>query len=38
MGWAGHVACTGRMRNAYRISFREPERKIPFRRLKHMGA
>jgi hypothetical protein len=27
-----HVACTGHMRNTYRILVRKPERKRPFRR------
>jgi hypothetical protein len=27
MKWAGHVACTGEMRNAYKILVRKPEGK-----------
>jgi hypothetical protein len=32
MGWAGHVARMGEMRNLYKIFFGMPERKIPFGR------
>jgi hypothetical protein len=28
--WAGHVACMGKMRNAYIIQFGKYERKRPF--------
>jgi hypothetical protein len=34
MGWVGHVAHRGEMRNAYRISVRKPEGKGP---LEHLG-
>jgi hypothetical protein len=30
--WAGHVACTGQMRNVYNILVRKPEGKRPFKR------
>jgi hypothetical protein len=30
--WAGHEACVGRMRNAYRILFGKPKDKNPLRR------
>jgi cbb3-type cytochrome oxidase cytochrome c subunit len=32
MRWAGHVACTGEMRNAHNILARKSEGKNPFRR------
>jgi hypothetical protein len=35
MRWAGHVACTGKMKNAYSILVRKSEGKRPLRRLKH---
>jgi hypothetical protein len=31
----GHVACIGKMRNAYKILVRKPEGKRPFRRPRH---
>jgi hypothetical protein len=31
--WAGHVACMGEIRNAYKISTGKPERKRPLRRV-----
>jgi hypothetical protein len=31
-GWAGHVACTGKMRSACKIFVCQPEGKIPLRR------
>jgi len=34
MGWAGHVTCSGEMRNAYTILVRSPEGKSPLRRLR----
>jgi hypothetical protein len=34
MGWAGHVACTGQMRNVYNILIRKPEGKSPLGRPK----
>jgi hypothetical protein len=33
MRWAGHVACMGGMRNAYKILVGKPEGKRPLRRL-----
>ena len=30
--WAGHVACMGEWRNAYRVLIVKPERKIPLGR------
>jgi hypothetical protein len=33
MRWAGHKACIGGMRNAYKIFFNKPERKRPRGRL-----
>jgi ribosome biogenesis protein Nip4 len=35
MGWVGHVAHMGGMRNVYKILVRKPEQKRPLRRLKH---
>jgi hypothetical protein len=35
MLWAGHAACTGEMKNAYKILVREPERKRPLGRPRH---
>jgi hypothetical protein len=32
MGWAGHVACVGKMRNAYKILIRKSEGNRPLRR------
>jgi hypothetical protein len=32
MGWVGHVACMGEMRNAYRIFVTNTERKKPLGR------
>jgi hypothetical protein len=32
MRWAGHIACMGKMRNAYKILVGEPERKVPLGR------
>jgi len=35
MGWVGHVAHRGEMRNAYRILVRKPDGKRPPKRLRH---
>jgi len=35
MRWAGHVACTGEMRNAHKILVRKPEGKRPLARPRH---
>jgi hypothetical protein len=35
MGWAGHVACMGEMRNAHNIVVRKPEGKRPVGRHRH---
>jgi hypothetical protein len=31
MRWAGHLACMGKMRNAYKILVRKPEGERPLR-------
>jgi hypothetical protein len=35
MRWAGHVACMGEKRNAYRILVGNPDEKRPLGRHKH---
>jgi hypothetical protein len=35
LGWAGHVAFIGDMRNAYKIFVRKPEGKIPCEKHRH---
>jgi hypothetical protein len=35
MGWVGHVACTGEIRNACKILAGKPERKRPLGRSRH---
>jgi hypothetical protein len=35
MRWAGHVACMGEGRNAYRVLMREPEGKRPLEKPRH---
>jgi hypothetical protein len=35
MRWAGHAAWMGEIRNAYKILFRKPAWKRPFRRPRH---
>jgi len=35
MGWAGHIAWIGAVRNAYKISVGKYEGKKPCRRLRH---
>jgi hypothetical protein len=35
MRWAGHTACMGVMRNAYKILVRKPHGKRPFERHRH---
>jgi hypothetical protein len=37
MRWAGHMACVGEMRNAYKILVRKPEGKRPHGRLDNTG-
>jgi len=36
MRWAGHGACTGDMRNAYKVFTRKYEQKKPLRRPRHI--
>jgi hypothetical protein len=33
--WVGHVACMGKMRNAYKVLARKPEGKSPLRISRH---
>jgi hypothetical protein len=35
MSWAGHIACIGESRNAYRVLVRNPEGKRPLGRSRH---
>jgi hypothetical protein len=35
MKWAGHVACIGEKRNAYKLLVGQPEGKRPIGRLRH---
>jgi hypothetical protein len=35
MGWVGHIACMGEMRNAHTILIGKPEGKIPLGRHRH---
>jgi hypothetical protein len=35
MRWAGHAACMGEVRNAYKTLVRKPERKRPLGRCRH---